>query len=291
VVSLGRAVDDTALLEPDPQVWARVQQELGLSSAGSRVPLSVVPGQAPEPGAVPLPVGAGTPTGVTQDPFWAVIAAATGSSAGVPEVVARGQGGLLDVVLDSAFERNRELYFCFSEPGAGGNSTALARAKLSDDMSRLENVRIIFSGKPKVESSHHFGCRIVETPDGHLFLTLGDRYSRMRDAQTLDTHHGKVVRVQKDGVRERFVHHAQIHRFVDNLLPLRVRRPARHRERVNRHGQARGLAATKGFVNPFPPVRMGHPLRPGQNVVGERAIHAPSRDERGDPTARIGKGG
>jgi hypothetical protein len=89
VVSLGRAVDDTALLEPDPQVWARVQQELGLSSAGSRVPLSVATGQAPEPAAVPHPVGAGTPTGVTQDPFWAVIAAATGSSAGVPEVVAR----------------------------------------------------------------------------------------------------------------------------------------------------------------------------------------------------------
>ncbi|TWO66994.1 PQQ-dependent sugar dehydrogenase [Caenimonas sedimenti] len=123
--------------------------------------------------------------------------------AGVPEVVARGQGGLLDVVLDSGFDRNRELYFCFSEPGAGGNSTALARAKLSDDLSRLENVRVIFSGKPKVESSHHFGCRIVETRDGHLFLTLGDRYSRMRDAQTLDTHHGKVVRIQKDGTAPR----------------------------------------------------------------------------------------
>lgn len=119
--------------------------------------------------------------------------------AGVPEVVARGQGGLLDVVLDSGFERNRELFFCFSEPGAGGNSTALARARLADDHSRLENVRVIFSARPKIESSHHFGCRIVETPDGLLYLTLGDRFSRMRDAQTLDTHHGKVVRLQKTG--------------------------------------------------------------------------------------------
>src|SRR5688500_14650492 len=51
--------------------------------------------------------------------------------AGVPEVAARGQGGLLDVVADSGFARNRTIYFCFSEPGGGGNSTALARARLA----------------------------------------------------------------------------------------------------------------------------------------------------------------
>lgn len=119
--------------------------------------------------------------------------------AGVPEVAARGQGGLLDVVLDSAFAQNRTLYFCYSEPGSGGNSTALARARLATDASRLEDVKVIFSQKPKFASNLHFGCRIVEARDGHLFLTLGDRYQRMADAQTLDTHHGKVVRIQKDG--------------------------------------------------------------------------------------------
>jgi len=118
---------------------------------------------------------------------------------GVPEVVAQGQGGLLDVVLDSEFPRNRVLYFCFSEPGAGGNSTALARARLSADRSRLEEVRMIFSQKPKVASNAHFGCRIVEARDGTLFLTLGERYQRMQDAQKLDNHHGKVVRLKKDG--------------------------------------------------------------------------------------------
>ena len=55
---------------------------------------------------------------------------------GVPKVVARGQGGLLDVVLDSGFAVNRQLYFCFSEPGPGANSTALARARLAADASR-----------------------------------------------------------------------------------------------------------------------------------------------------------
>jgi len=61
--------------------------------------------------------------------------------AGLPEVAAGGQGGLLDVLLDADFARNRTLFFCFSEPGAGGNSTALARARLSDDRTRLESVQ------------------------------------------------------------------------------------------------------------------------------------------------------
>lgn len=119
--------------------------------------------------------------------------------AGVPEVATGGQGGLLDVVTDSAFASNRTLYFCFSEPGPGGNSTALARAKLAADGSRLEDVRVIFSARPKVSSSLHFGCRIVEARDGNLFLVLGERYSRRQDAQALDNHHGKVVRLGKDG--------------------------------------------------------------------------------------------
>lgn len=119
--------------------------------------------------------------------------------AGVPQVAAGGQGGLLDVVLDSDFARNRTLYFCFSEPGGGGNSTALARARLADDERGLQDVRVIFSQKPRFASAQHFGCRIVEARDGTLYLTLGDRFRRMQDAQTLDNHHGKVVRVQKDG--------------------------------------------------------------------------------------------
>ncbi|UCU95603.1 PQQ-dependent sugar dehydrogenase [Hydrogenophaga taeniospiralis] len=119
--------------------------------------------------------------------------------AGLPEVDAGGQGGLLDVITDSDFARNRTVYFCYAEPGAGGNSTALASARLSADATRLEAVKVIFSQAPKFSSRAHFGCRIVEAPDGLLFLTLGDRFSRKDDAQTLDNHHGKVVRIAKDG--------------------------------------------------------------------------------------------
>jgi len=120
---------------------------------------------------------------------------------GVPDVDAVGQGGLLDLVTDRDFARNRTVHFCYAEPGAMGmrNSTALASARLSADTRSLENVKVIFSQQPKVSSRLHFGCRIAQAEDGSLFLALGDRYQRMADAQTLDNHHGKVVRVRPDG--------------------------------------------------------------------------------------------
>ena len=119
--------------------------------------------------------------------------------AGLPRISAGGQGGLLDVVLDSGFARNRTLYVCFSEPGDGGNSTAVARVELAADASQLTQVKVIFSQRPKVASSLHFGCRIAQPTPDTLFVTLGERFSRADDAQTLDNHHGKVVRIHTDG--------------------------------------------------------------------------------------------
>ncbi|MDP2880821.1 MAG: PQQ-dependent sugar dehydrogenase [Azonexus sp.] len=120
---------------------------------------------------------------------------------GLPAVEVTGQGGLLDVVADRDFARNRMIYFCYAEPAAqgSGNSTALAAARLSDDARRLEKLTTIFRQTPKISSRLHFGCRIVEAEDGKLFLTLGERGSRMADAQKLDNHHGKVIRIGKDG--------------------------------------------------------------------------------------------
>lgn len=118
---------------------------------------------------------------------------------GVPEVVTGGQGGLLDLVLDSGFERNRELYFCYAEAGPGGSGTALARARLSQDERQLEDVRVIFRQRPKVEGHLQYGCRIVEAPDANLFLALGERFYPKEKAQALDNDLGKIVRITKDG--------------------------------------------------------------------------------------------
>src|SRR5688572_20283625 len=96
--------------------------------------------------------------------------------AGVPEVDARDQGGLLDVAIDPSFEENRLVYVSFAEPGEGGtNSTAVARGRLSEDRTALEEVEVIFSQQPKLPSTMHFGSRLVFDGNGHLFITLGER--------------------------------------------------------------------------------------------------------------------
>lgn len=121
---------------------------------------------------------------------------------GLPAIAAGGQGGLLDVITDADFERNRRVFFCFSEPSADrstATSTALASATLSRATPVLQNVKVIFSQKPKVDSSLHWGCRIVQDRAGDLFLTLGDRYHRKDDAQKLDSHLGKIVHIRPDG--------------------------------------------------------------------------------------------
>lgn len=116
---------------------------------------------------------------------------------GLPKIVARGQGGLLDVALHPRFADNRLVYFSFSEPGDGGNSTAVARGRLEGDA--LQDVAVIFRQQPKFDSNLHFGSRLVFATDGSLFITLGERYQRRDDAQTLDNHHGKIVRINADG--------------------------------------------------------------------------------------------
>lgn len=115
---------------------------------------------------------------------------------GVPPVAAQGQGGLLDVITDREFAANRTIYFCFSEPGEGGAGTAVARARLGE--TALEDLRVIFRQLPKVSGGLHFGCRIVISDEGLLYVTLGERYNRDR-AQDLGTHLGKVVRLRSDG--------------------------------------------------------------------------------------------
>jgi glucose/arabinose dehydrogenase len=117
---------------------------------------------------------------------------------GVPAVVARGQGGLLDVVLAPDFSDSRRLYFSYSEPRpGGGNATTVAHARLTD--TALQQVTVIFRQQPAIDSQQHFGSRLVFDRDGALFITLGDR-NRARDrVQSLDNHIGKIVKLTADG--------------------------------------------------------------------------------------------
>lgn len=115
---------------------------------------------------------------------------------GVPEVLAEGQGGLLDVKLDPDFATNRLVYIAYSEPGDGGAGTAVARGKLSADS--LDELEVIFRQHPKVDGPNHFGGRLAFARDGKLFVTLGERFTFM-PAQDLSNDLGKIVRINPDG--------------------------------------------------------------------------------------------
>ena len=117
---------------------------------------------------------------------------------GLPRVAARGQGGLLDVTLPRDFEETREVFLTYSKPQGGGAGTALAVGRLSDDGARLEDVRDLFEMTPGSSGGRHFGSRVVEAPDGTLFVTIGDRGDRP-SAQNRARHNGSVVRINRDG--------------------------------------------------------------------------------------------
>ncbi len=117
---------------------------------------------------------------------------------GVPVVAARGQGGLLDVVAAKDFATSQTVFLSYAEPAEGGARTAIARARLDVAAGELKDLQVIFRMAPVVDGGRHFGSRIVEAPDGTLFVTLGERGERPL-AQDLSAHTGKVIRIRPDG--------------------------------------------------------------------------------------------
>jgi glucose/arabinose dehydrogenase len=121
---------------------------------------------------------------------------------GVPRVDGRDQGGLLDVELGPDYAVSKLVYFSYYEPREGGNGLAVARARLVDGAKpRLEKLEVVFRMQPTLESTKHAGGRLVFAPDGHLFVTLGERsiVEGRVQARDLNSHFGKIVRILPDG--------------------------------------------------------------------------------------------
>jgi glucose/arabinose dehydrogenase len=121
--------------------------------------------------------------------------------AGVPEVAAVGQGGLLDVALSPDFAKDNLVFLSFAEPrGAAGSSTSVARGRLveKDGKASLEDVKVIFRQEPARLGGFHFGSRLVFARDGNLFITTGERNLKT-PSQDLTNHIGKIIRVTPDG--------------------------------------------------------------------------------------------
>ncbi len=118
------------------------------------------------------------------------------SISGLPPIVARGQGGLLDVALHPEFSKDPWVYLSYAAPGKGGMGTAVGRGRLKGG--QLAQWQTLFSLEPKTAERQHFGSRLVFDANNHLFITLGDRAERDR-AQDLADPAGSVLRLHDDG--------------------------------------------------------------------------------------------
>jgi glucose/arabinose dehydrogenase len=183
VTVLAKGLERPWAVEPLPGGDLLVTEKTG------RMRIVSAKGEVGQPIGGLLPVGQGG------------VSAASGQG-GLPPVDARGQGGLLDVALSPDFSRDRTIFWSFTEPREGGNGTSVARGVLTEDRRNLEQVRVIFRALPTYNNGLHFGSRLAFGPDGKLYVTLGDRFDKTTtrpQAQHLNSHSGKVVRIDPEG--------------------------------------------------------------------------------------------
>jgi glucose/arabinose dehydrogenase len=182
VTVLAKGLDRPWAVEPLPNGDFLITEKPGLLRIVS------AKGEVGEPISGLLPVGQGG------------VSAASGQG-GLPPITARGQGGLLDVALSPTFERDRTIFWSFSEQREGGSGTSVARGRLTEDRKNLEQVRVIFRAMPTYNNGLHFGSRLAFGLDGKLYITLGDRFDRPNRprVQQLDNHLGKIIRINPDG--------------------------------------------------------------------------------------------
>ena len=121
------------------------------------------------------------------------------SVSGVPEVLFAGQGGLSGIILDPNFKDNNRLFIAFSSPDEGKATNTLEVISAILDQNSLINVNTIFKASPSRRTAAHYGARMAFLDDGTLLITSGDGFNYREDAQYLDNHFGKIIRINSDG--------------------------------------------------------------------------------------------
>ncbi|MBC7901353.1 MAG: PQQ-dependent sugar dehydrogenase [Saprospiraceae bacterium] len=192
VVKSDAAFEVTVLAKGLNKPWAVEPLPDGnflITEKGGQMRIITAKGEVGEPIGGLLPVGQGGVSGAS-------------GQGGLPPISARGQGGLLDVALSPDFAKDRTIFWSFSEQREGGSGTSVARGTFTADRKTLEQVRVIFRALPTYDNGLHFGSRLAFGPDGKLFITTGDRFDKETtrpQAQYLNSHLGKVMRINPDG--------------------------------------------------------------------------------------------
>ena len=120
---------------------------------------------------------------------------------GLPQVAYAGQGGLGDIILHPQYKENQLVYLSYVEQDSSGKKGAVvARARFNPATAKptLENLEVIWQQIPKVTGSGHYSHRLAFSPEGHLFITSGDR-EKQTPAQSWEQNLGKVIRINADG--------------------------------------------------------------------------------------------
>lgn len=115
---------------------------------------------------------------------------------GVPDVMAEGQGGMLDIALSPNFNKDGWIYFTYVKEVDALGATVLSRAKFSDEA--FSDWQELLVTKSTSDTTRHFGSRITFDEDGHVFFSVGDRGVR-KNAQDLSNHAGSIMRLNLDG--------------------------------------------------------------------------------------------
>ncbi len=201
----GAPVDEGAENRPDVEPAFAAQTGAPAVETGVELDTTEVAGPFEHPwGIAVLPEDGGYL--VTERPGRLVHVSGSGEVsepiAGVPEVLAEEQGGLLDVALSADFAEDRVIFLTYAKPMTGGlSATAAARAVLSEDLTELTEVEDIFVQSPGSPTPMHYGARVVPDGEGHVFVTTGEHFTEAERvyAQDLDKTYGKIVRVGADG--------------------------------------------------------------------------------------------
>jgi glucose/arabinose dehydrogenase len=120
---------------------------------------------------------------------------------GFPDVVDRGQIGMLDVALDPSFSNNKIIYWSYAEKSGNANLLAVAKGMLDEANGAVKNPTVIFRATPALNSAAHLGSRLVFDKDGNLFVSTGERseLAGRKQAQWLNSGLGKIFKITKDG--------------------------------------------------------------------------------------------
>lgn len=179
-------------------VWLWAGAVAALDTSAGRVSVTEMASGFQEPWAIGFLPGGAVLVTERGGRLWRVHDGRRHEVGGVGPVRVVGQGGLLDVLVPRDFAQSRELFFTLAQPMQGGAGTAVARARLSADGTHLAGWRVIWQMARGDGSGRHFGARLVEAPDGTLFVTVGERGNRPL-AQDLSRANGSVLRIARDG--------------------------------------------------------------------------------------------